>query len=121
MADRFANYSDEDLFGLMAEGQKDAFGEIYARYRGRIYAYVLRMIGDRDRADDVFQETFARIYRHCHGTDRGVVRASSYIFTTARNRCLNAIRDKKTTTDVEDYHQIVYQPSYENAETGQNL
>ncbi|MCB0710900.1 MAG: RNA polymerase sigma factor [Ignavibacteriae bacterium] len=116
MADRYAHYSDEDLFRLMGEGRKDAFAEIYTRYRGRIYAYVLRMIGDRDRADDIFQETFTRIYRHCHEKDHDIARASSYIFTTARNRCLNAIRDRKTTTDVEDYHQIVYQPSYENAE-----
>ena len=116
MADRYAHYSDEDLFRLMGEGRRDAFAEIYTRYRGRIYAYVLRMIGDRDRADDIFQETFTRIYRHCHEKDHDIARASSYIFTTARNRCLNAIRDRKTTTDVEDYHQIVYQPSYENAE-----
>lgn len=116
MADRFADHSDELLFSLIAKGEKDAFSEIYARYRGRIYAYVLRMIGDRDRADDIFQETFTRIYRHCIDSGQEVSNAKSYIFTTARNRCLNAIRDKKPTTDVEDFHQIVYQPSYENAE-----
>lgn len=116
MSDRYAHHSDEELFGLMAEGKKDAFGELYARYRGRIYAYILRMIGDRDRADDIFQETFTRIYRHCFGHERVIERASSYIFTTARNRCLNAIRDRKTTTDVEDFHQIVFQPNYETME-----
>lgn len=116
MADRYSQYSDEELFDLMAQGKKDAFGELYARYRGRIYAYVLRMIGERDRADDIFQETFTRIYRHCFGAKREITKGSSYIFATARNRCLNAIRDRKVTTDVEDYHQIVYQPSYENAE-----
>ena len=116
MSDRFVNHSDEELFSLLAGGTKDAFAELYARYRGRIYAYILRMIGDRDRADDIFQDTFSRIYRSSLNSDKEVKRASSYIFTTARNRCLNAIRDKKQTTDVEDYHQVVYQPSYENAE-----
>lgn len=116
MSDRYVHHSDEQLFELMSESKQEAFGEIYARYRGRIYAYILRMIGDRDRADDIFQETFTRIYRHCFGEKREISKASSYIFTTARNRCLNAIRDRKATTDVEDYHQIVFQPSYENAE-----
>lgn len=116
MSDRYAHHSDEELLALLAEGQKDAFTEIYARYRGRIYAYILRMVGDRDRADDIFQETFTRLYRSCLGSPTEIRRASSYIFTTARNRCLNAIRDRKDTTDVEDYHQIVYQPSYENVE-----
>ncbi len=116
MANRYLNHSDEDLFALLAEGRKDAFTELYARYRGRIYAYILRMIGDRDRADDIFQDTFSRIYRSALGSQQEVKRVSSYIFTTARNRCLNAIRDRKPTTDVEDYHQVVFQPSYENAE-----
>ncbi len=116
MSDRYAHHSDEELLALLAEGKKEAFTEIYARYRGRIYAYILRMIGDRDRADDIFQETFTRLYRSCLNSDQKVLRASSYIFTTARNRCLNAIRDRKNTTDVEDYHQIVYQPSFENVE-----
>jgi RNA polymerase sigma-70 factor (ECF subfamily) len=119
MTDRYKDYSDEELFALLCEGQKDAFTELYARFRGRIYAYVLRMIGDSDRADDIFQETFSRIYRHCYGKQREITRASSYIFTTARNRCLNSIRDRKITTDVQDYHKIVYQPNYENAELAQ--
>ena len=112
----YTNHTDEELFALLCRGEKDAFAELYSRYRGRIYAYALRMLGDRERANDIFQETFLRIYQQCTHSQRTVANVSAYIFTTARNLCLNAIRDQKPTTAVEDYHQVVYQPNHENIE-----
>src|SRR5688500_12628720 len=111
----YPRHTDEELFLLMNQGDKDAFVELYGRYRGRIYAYALRMIGDRERADDVFQETFTRIYQR-KDPGRPIQNVSAYIFTTARNICLNAIRDTKPRTDVEEYHQVVFQPNHENIE-----
>ena len=54
--------------------------------------------------------------QQCTNSQRTVANVSAYIFTTARNLCLNAIRDQKPTTAVEDYHQVVYQPNHENIE-----
>ena len=116
MASKYARHTDEDLFTLIVGGDKDAFVELYTRYRGRIYAYALRMLGDRDRANDVFQETFTRIYNRCREHDRQMSNVSAYIFTTARNICLNVIRNSKPSSAVEDYHEIVFQPSHENVE-----
>jgi RNA polymerase sigma-70 factor (ECF subfamily) len=99
----------------MNNGDKDAFVELYTRYRGRIYAYAFRMVGEREKANDIFQETFTRIFQR-RDPERTVLNVSAYIFTSARNICLNAMRDSKPTTAVEDFHQVVYQPSHENAE-----
>lgn len=116
MESRYARHTDEELFSLLSGGKKEAFVELYTRYRGRIYAYALRMVGDKDRANDIFQETFVRVYQQCLDSRRNVLNVSAYLFTTARNLCLNAIRDQKPTTAVEDFHQVVYQPSHENIE-----
>ncbi len=112
----YDRHTDEELFRLLSDGDKDAFVELYGRYRSRIYAYVLRMLGDRDRANDAFQETFVRIYNSARESGRIVANVSAYFFTSARNVCLNALRDAKPTTPVEDYHEIVFQPSHENLE-----
>ena len=111
----YSRHTDEELFNLMNEGERDAFVELYGRYRSRIYAYALRMIGDRERANDVFQETFTRIYQRIDPS-RQVNNVSAYIFTTARNICLNAIRDAKPSTEVEEFHQVAFQPNHENVE-----
>lgn len=112
----YDRHTDEELFRLLTEGHKEAFSELYGRYRSRIYAYALRMLGDRDRANDAFQETFVRIYNTSRDPSRTVGNVSAYFFTSARNVCLNSIRDIKPSTPVEDYHQIVFQPSHENLE-----
>src|ERR1041384_8245049 len=116
MASKYTRHTDEELFTLMVGGDKDAFVELYTRYRSRIYAYALRMLGDRDRANDVFQETFMRIYHRCSEHDTQMGNVSAYIFTTARNLCLNMIRNTKPVSAVKDYHEIVFQPSHENLE-----
>lgn len=116
MANDYSRHTDEELFTLMSKGDKRAFVDLYTRYRSRIYAYSLRMLGDRDRANDVFQETFMRIYHRCREQERLMSNVSAYIFTTARNICLNTIRNSKPTAAVEDYHEIVFQPSHENVE-----
>ncbi len=116
MASNYSRHTDEELFSLMSGGDKQAFVELYTRYRSRIYAYALRMLGDRDRANDVFQETFTRIYHRCRKEERLMSNVSAYIFTSARNICLNMIRNNKPTAAVEDYHEIVFQPSHENVE-----
>jgi RNA polymerase sigma-70 factor (ECF subfamily) len=115
MSTAYARHIDEDLYTLMNQGDKEAFVELYTRYRGRIYAYALRMVGDRERANDIFQETFTRIYQR-REPDRVIGNVSAYIFKTARNICLNAIRDAKPSTAVEDFHRVVYQPNHENLE-----
>jgi RNA polymerase sigma-70 factor (ECF subfamily) len=119
MTNIYARHTDEEIYTLITQGDERAFVELYTRYRGRIYAYALRMLGDRDRAHDVFQETFSRIFQQSKNTDRELSNVSAYIFTTARNICLNAIRDQKPSTSVEDYHQVVFQPSHENLEIAQ--
>ena len=111
----YLRHTDEELFVLLNKGDKDAFVELYGRYRARIYAYALRMVGDRERANDVFQETFTRIYQR-QDPDRPIQNVSAYVFTTARNICLNAIRDAKPTTEVEEFHQVAFQPNHENLE-----
>src|SRR5205085_318802 len=81
MENRYARNTDEELFSLLCAGKKDAFVELYTRYRSRIYAYSLRMIGDKERANDIFQETFIRIYQQCNNSQRTVSNVSAYIFT----------------------------------------
>ena len=42
------------------------FNELYAEYDRRIFAYCLYVIGDRDKANDVFQEVFIKVYKSLH-------------------------------------------------------
>ncbi len=52
--------SDEGLLARVADGDREALGELYRRHRGVVRGFVLGRIARGDDADDVVQETFLR-------------------------------------------------------------
>lgn len=78
--------------------RRKVFNQLYADYERRVYSYCLYVIGDRDRANDVFQEVFIKAYRSLH-TVRDMDKMSNWLFRIARNECLNAM---KATQRVEN-------------------
>ncbi len=65
----------EEIKGFIA-GDDKAFGELVNRYKERIYAVVLRMVGNREDAKDIAQDAFVRAYRN-----RQSFRAESGFYT----------------------------------------
>ena len=74
-------------------GDPRAFGEIVARYQVRLLNFVYRMIGDRERAEDLVQEAFLRVYRHLNRFDRSR-KFSTWIYTIASNLAKNELRNR---------------------------
>lgn len=52
--------TDESLVKLYEQGNDQAFDELLARYQSKVYSYILFIVHDEDRANDVFQETFVK-------------------------------------------------------------
>src|ERR671934_249197 len=55
--------ADAELLRRIAERDADAFDVLYERYARAVYGLALRRLGDRQRAEDALQETFAAIWR----------------------------------------------------------
>lgn len=95
--------TDQELEIKAASGDKDAFGELYERYCGRVYDFLLRMVRDPDEAADIMQETFMRAMRALSGERAGAAAFSTWLFTIARNSALTRLgRGKRTVPLVED-------------------
>src|SRR5436309_13231745 len=58
-----AELTDEDVMERCALGSETAFRALVQRYRSRIMHLVCRVINDRDRAEEISQEVFLRVYR----------------------------------------------------------
>ena len=54
--------SDEELIGRFKGGDKQAFVDIYNRYKNRILGYLVRYIGDYYAAEDVTVEAFMKVH-----------------------------------------------------------
>ncbi|MFB0519184.1 MAG: RNA polymerase sigma factor [Acidobacteriota bacterium] len=54
---------DRELIALCARGDEDAFTILYHRYKSRLLNYFYRLFGNRERAEELMQETFVRVWR----------------------------------------------------------
>jgi len=83
--------SDEELLTAVRAGDLAAFDVLYARYERRLFGYVRRMVGDRERAEDLFQDVFFKVLSDTtFDPERG--RFGAWLFTVARNECLQLQR-----------------------------
>lgn len=87
-------YSDEELMVQYQQGDLAAFDLLYLRYENKIYAYLLRFVRDRERAAELFQETFLHLHSHRHRYDAKKP-LSAWAFRIARNLAYNEIRRLK--------------------------
>ncbi len=80
-----AQTSDADLLTSIANGDRDAFETLYRRYARPILGLALRRLGDRGRAEDAVQETFAAIWRaaRSYRPERGP--GAPWLYAVARN------------------------------------
>jgi RNA polymerase sigma-70 factor (ECF subfamily) len=84
--------SDGDLIVRIGKGDERAFEELYHLYSRSVFGLALRRLGDRGRAEDAVQETFAAIWRSArtYRPERG--RGATWLYTVARNAIVDRAR-----------------------------
>jgi RNA polymerase sigma-70 factor (ECF subfamily) len=65
-------------------GDPQAFGALVDRYQTRLLNFISRSIDDRDRAEELVQEVFVRVFRHAQRFDRAK-KFSTWIYAIASN------------------------------------
>jgi len=83
--------SDEELMEEIVRGSEAAFAALVRRYQGRVINVVSRLINDRDRAQEIAQETFLRVFIH-RERYRPSGKFSTWLYTIAMNLGKNEIR-----------------------------
>jgi RNA polymerase sigma-70 factor, ECF subfamily len=87
----YADCSDEELLALFRQGTAEAFGALVRRYEGELYGYLRRYLGDRDLADDVFQNTFLQLYTKIGQYEPGRP-VRPWLYAIATNQAIDALR-----------------------------
>jgi len=59
--------SDKELVESYLSGNQSSFEILINRHQGRVYAYILMLVKDRQLADDIFQDTFMKVIRTLNG------------------------------------------------------
>lgn len=76
--------SDAELMARVRNGDRDAFADLVDRHKDAVVSYLTRLTGNRDRAEDLAQETFLRLFRSARDyVEQGYLRA--YLYRIATN------------------------------------
>jgi RNA polymerase sigma-70 factor (ECF subfamily) len=84
---------DSAVVSAFLNGEERAFSELVDRYQTRLLNFIYRTIGDREKAEDLVQEVFIRVYRHLHRFDRSK-KFSTWAYTIASNLAKNELRNR---------------------------
>ncbi|MDB5194660.1 MAG: polymerase sigma factor, sigma-70 family [Parcubacteria group bacterium] len=85
--------SDANLAIRASLGDEKAFTDLYNSYAPRLQAFIYWKIRDREKAEDLVQETFIRIHRHIARFD-SAKKFSTWAFTIADNLSKNELRNR---------------------------
>jgi RNA polymerase sigma-70 factor, ECF subfamily len=84
--------SDGELIARVGEGDRSAFELLYRRYARPVFALALRRLGDRGRAEDAVQETFASVWRSARTYRRDRGPGAPWLYAVARNAIVDRRR-----------------------------
>ncbi|HJZ88150.1 MAG TPA: RNA polymerase sigma factor [Polyangia bacterium] len=88
------NETDEALMSRYQHGDVRAFELLLARHRKPVFNFILRFVGNRERAEDLLQETFLRVIKGGCSYQREA-RFTTWLYTIARNQCIDLSRRMK--------------------------
>ena len=86
--------TDGDLIRRVARRDADAFELLYHRYARPVFGLALRRLGDRMRAEDAVQDTFAAVWRSArtYRPERGA--GAPWLYAVARNAIVDRSRNR---------------------------
>jgi RNA polymerase sigma-70 factor, ECF subfamily len=97
--------ADEELMGLVQDGEVRAFEAIFDRHASVAFSLAYRMCGRPAMAEDIVQEAFVSLWRSSAAYDpsRGSVRA--WVLSAVRNRAIDAFRREgaRATSDLDQH------------------
>lgn len=85
---------DQALIAGVLAGDTSLFTTLVARHSERIYALALRLLGNKEEAEDVVQETFIRAYARLN-TFRSEARFATWLYRIALNACRDQVRRRQ--------------------------
>lgn len=94
--------TDEELAMSYIGGDNQAFDELLSRNQSKLFSYILFVVRDEDRANDLFQETFVKVITKLHQgryVDSG--KFSAWVMRIAHNVIMDWYREQKARNVIE--------------------
>jgi RNA polymerase sigma-70 factor (ECF subfamily) len=102
--------NDQIIINQIIEGDTNAFAVLVDRYKDLVFSLTLRMLKNREEAEEVSQDTFIKVYKKLNKF-KGDSKFSTWIYKVTYNTCLDRIKKLKRTENtvaIDEFteHQI---------------
>jgi len=88
---------DRELVKRVLDGQTEEFRLLVERYQQPIFRFVSGLLGNREEALDATQEVFLAAFKNMSGYDPSRAALKTWLYTIARNRCINLLKKNRPT------------------------
>jgi RNA polymerase sigma-70 factor (ECF subfamily) len=102
------------LLGRIGQADEAAFRELYRAFSRRLYAYVLRQLGEPAQAEEIVADTLYEVWK-APARFRGESQFSTWLIGIARNKVLMAFRSRKPDRQHEDLDVVAETVASEDA------
>lgn len=89
------------------------FNELYHAHYEQIYRFCFRFVGDADKASDLCQDTFVKLFHRMKASSQNIKNEKAWLYKVAGNLCINAVAQKNNRTWILD-------SIHNNSSDGQN-
>jgi RNA polymerase sigma-70 factor, ECF subfamily len=86
----------------LADGELDALGDLYYRYKTMAYSIAYRITNDATLAEDVVQEAFLGAWRNAARYVEGRGSVKTWLLAIVHHRAIDAVRRRRPTTELPD-------------------
>jgi RNA polymerase sigma-70 factor (ECF subfamily) len=104
---------DTQLIKQIADGDSKAFESLLDKYNNQIYGFCMRMLANKNLAEDIAQETWLRVIQNAKNYSPKA-QASTWIITIAKNLCLDEIRKTAKFEELDAETENLTQDPSEN-------
>lgn len=94
------NSSDEQIVAAVCEGDAASFALLIERYQNKLFYYVLKYVAETDKAEDIVQESFIKIYTNLRSFDQ-TKKFSAWAYRITHNQLIDTVRKQKPTVSIE--------------------
>ena len=93
----YSSLTDQQVVQLAKDGSERAYRELIGRYQRPVFSLIFRLVRDREKAEDLAQDTFIKVLNAIDRYDPQF-KFSSWIFKIAHNTALDWLRKRELPT-----------------------
>lgn len=102
--------SDQELIGLIADNDKGAMRVLFGRHRVRVFRFVVRMVSNRETAEDLVSEVFLEIWRNARRFEARS-QVTTWILGIARHKAFAALKRRSIAQSEESVPVLIEDPT----------